>query len=346
MKKLRLIQCGVGGFGHSWLKDVTGKSADFEVVAIVDVSPENLAKAAADAGIPTERQFATLEAALAAVSADAVLSVTPPPIHVEHARVALAHGLHFMTEKPFADSIEHAREMIRLAGESKRQLLVSQNYRYSPFISRAKQLLAEKTVGNFGHGHIDFYIPADFTGTYREKMEFPLLVDMAIHHLDLIRYVTGRNIVKVTTLSLKPEWSWYAHDSCLKMLLELEDGAAFSYSGDWSGIGRPTRWSGNWRLQCASGSIHIENDEVLIGRCEKWANNPTVENVELPKLEFTERTASLHLFAESIRSGQPCELDGSDNIWSFGAVIAGVESARTGLPVDVRRVVNSLERAK
>ena len=224
---------------------------------------------------------------------------------------------------------------------SGRQLLVSQNYRYRPVISRAKQLLADKAAGDFGHGHIDFYIPADFTGTFREKMEFPLLVDMAIHHLDLIRHVTGRNIVKVTTLSIRPGWSWYEDDSGLKMLLELEDGTAFSYSGDWSAKGRVTSWSGSWRLQCADGSIHLENDEIEIARCDRWSKNPTSEKIELPALEFSERAATLHHFAESIRSGQPAELDGSNNIWSFGAVIAGVESARTGLPVDVRKVINS-----
>jgi predicted dehydrogenase len=339
MKKLRLIQCGVGGFGRGWLSEVTSKSADFEVVAIVDILPENLTVAGDEVGIPAGRRFPTLEAALAAVEADAVLSVTPPAIHVQHARLAFGRGLHFMCEKPFADTVEHAQEMLRLAAQCKRRLLISQNYRYRPVISRARQLLAEKIVGPFGHGHIDFYIPADFTGTYREKMDFPLLVDMAIHHMDLIRYVTGRNIVKVTTLSFQPAWSWYAHDAGLKMLLQLEDGTVFSYSGDWSAKGRPTSWSGTWRLQGAEGSLHLENDELQVARCERWANNPTSEKIELPALEFSERAATLHHFSDAIQSGQPSELDGADNLWSFGAVMAGIESARTGQAVDVRKLI-------
>jgi predicted dehydrogenase len=336
MEKLRLIHCGVGGFGRSWLTEVSGKSADFDIVALVDISPDNLARAGAEAGIPAGLQFLTLDAALQAVSADALLSVTPPPIHIQHARVGFARGLHVMTEKPLADTLEHAQEMLRLAKAAQRRLLVSQNYRYRPCIQRVKQLLAEKAAGDFGHGHIDFYIPADFTGTYREKMEFPLLIDMAIHHLDLIRYVTGRNIVKVTTLSFNPAWSWYAHDAGLKMLLELEEGARFSYSGDWSGKGRTTSWNGTWRLQCAEGSIHLENDELQVARCKRWGKEPTSEKIVLPKLELEDRAATLHQFAEAIRSGQPAELDGSGNIWSFAAVIAGMESARSGQPVAIR----------
>jgi predicted dehydrogenase len=339
MSKLRLIQCGMGGWGHSWLKDVCAVSPDFEIAAIVDISREHLDKAGTDSAIPPGRRFSDLASALASVEADAVLSVTPPPVHIEDARLAFARGLHFMTEKPFADTIDHAREMLRLARDSGRQLLISQNYRYQPFLQLVRQLITDRVVGSLGHGHIDFYAAADLKGTFREKMEFPLLIDLAIHHLDLIRFVTQRNIIKVTTLGFRPDWSWYAHQPGLKMLLELEDDVAFSYSGDWSARGRAMSYNGHWRLQCAEGSIHLENNEVEIVRSEKWGKNLTTERLTPVPLELTNRAATLHQFAESIQTGQPCEINGASNIWSFAAVVAGVESARTGLPVDVRKLV-------
>ena len=73
MNKIRLIQCGVGGFGFGWLKDHTSLSPDFELVGIVDILPANLEKAAELCGLSPERQFASLESALANVEADAVL---------------------------------------------------------------------------------------------------------------------------------------------------------------------------------------------------------------------------------------------------------------------------------
>ena len=87
---------------------------------------------------------------------------------------------------------------------------------------------------------------------------------MAIHHVDLIRAVTGRNITRVTATGFNPPWSWYEHDAGLKMLLELEGGVPFSYSGDWSALGRSTAWNGTWRVQCAEGSIHLENDLITL----------------------------------------------------------------------------------
>jgi predicted dehydrogenase len=324
--------------GGAW-SGPASKSPDFDLIAIVDIAQEPLDKTGEAVGIPPERRFKSLEAAVAAVKADAIVTVTPPVIHAPHTRLAMEAGLHVLTEKPLADNLENARDMVRLAQKSGKQLLVAQNYRYRACTQKLKQLIADQQLGEFGHGHIDFYIPADFTGTFRETMEFPLLVDMAIHHLDLIRAVTGRSIVKVTAHTFNPPWSWYKHHAGLKMLLELEGGIPFSYSGDWSAKGKFTSWNGDWRLQCADGSIHMENDKITLARCEKWNKDLTTEPVEIPAIESKEQAALLHHFANAIRTGKPGETSGADNLHSFGAVIAGVLSAREGRTVNVAELI-------
>jgi predicted dehydrogenase len=340
MNKLRLIQCGVGGMGDAWIQGATTKSPDFDLVAIVDVVPQNLEKIGEQIGLAQDKRFASLENALEAVEADAVLTVTPPPVHVQHARLTFAKGLHLLTEKPMGASMEDALEMARLARESKRQLVVSQNYRYSAMMQKLADLMEEKPVGEFGHGHMDFYIPADFTGSFREDMEHVLLVDMAIHHLDLIRAVTKRDIARVTAHSFRPAWSWYKGESALKMLLELEGGGEFSYSGDWSGKGRATSWSGNWRLQCENGSIQCELDKISIARSERWGKEEQSETVEIPSASLTGQAATLSLFAQAIRSGVPAPISGEDNLKSFGAVMAGVKSAQEKRAVSIDEMLN------
>ena len=341
--KLRLIQCGAGGMGKAWWEPVVSKSPDFELVAMVDIVERPLREAAEKLGLPDERLFKSLEAALERTPADAVLTVTPPVVHVEHARLAFSRGLHVLTEKPIGHDLPNAQLMVELARKAKRQLLVAQNYRYSSPMQRLKTLLAERPVGAFGHGHIDFYIPADFTGSFRETMEYPLLVDMAIHHLDLIRAVTGRNITRVTAQTFKPGWSWYQHHPGLKMLLELDGGIPFSYSGDWSARGRATSWNGNWRLQCAEGSIHLDDNKIAVARSDRWNKNPTSDLIEIPDLPLSGQAALLARFAESIRSGAPAETNGQDNLWSFAAVRAGVLSAREGRAVNVAQILEWTE---
>jgi predicted dehydrogenase len=341
MSKLRLLQCGAGGMGRAWWNGPVRDSPDFELAALVDIVEAPLHEAADALGLPRDRRFASLEAALERVDADAVLTVTPPVVHVEHAQLAFARGLHLLTEKPIAHDLPSAKLMVELARKAGKQLVVAQNYRYSPAVQRLIALVSQRPLGELGHGHIDFYIPADFTGTFRQTMQFPLLVDMAIHHIDLIRAVTGRNIARVTAHTFNPAWSWYEHHAGLKMLLELEGGIPFSYSGDWSAKGRSTTWNGTWRLQCADGSIQLENDTITLARCERWSKNPSQEPIEIPPLERAGQSALLHRFAQAIRTGAAAETSGSDNLWSFRAVMAGVISAREGRAVDVGEIVES-----
>jgi predicted dehydrogenase len=341
MQKLRLIQAGMGGMGRTWWKSVVRGSPDFDLVAIVDVVDEPLNQAGDELGISSDRRFKSLESALDQVEADAVLTVTPPTVHVEHAKLTFSHGLHLLTEKPIAHDLASAKNMVELARQTGRQLLVAQNYRYSAPMQAMKKLFDEKPLGEFGHGHIDFYIPADFPGTFRETMEFPLLVDMAIHHLDLIRFITGRNIARVTAQTFKPSWSWFEHHPGLKMLMELDGEIPFSYSGDWTARGRPTTWNGSWRLQFAEGSIHVEDDQITLARCDKWSKNISLQSIEIAQPDLTGQAALLSRFAQAIREGKPAETSGEDNLWSFAAVMAGVESAKERREIDVLHLLRS-----
>ena len=341
--KLRLIQCGLGGMGKAWRDNATSVSPDFDVVAVVDPNEAALAAGGEQLRVPPERRFADLRAAIAAVPADAVLTVTPPVVHVEHAELAFARGLHLLTEKPIAHDLANAKRMVRLAAAAGRQLVVAQNYRYSAAMAALRRVVADAPVGAVGHGHLDFYIAADFSGTFREAMEFPLLVDMAIHHLDLIRAVTAKNIARVTAMSFRPQWSWYRHEPGLKMLLELEDGTPFSYSGDWSALGRQTAWNGAWRLQCAAGSVHVDKDQIVVGRCDRWGKNFHEAPLPVPPAALNGQAALLAAFARAIRTGEPAPTSGADNLWSFGAVMAGVASARGGRTVDVATLLGQGE---
>jgi predicted dehydrogenase len=334
MPKLRLIQAGVGGHGKSWVS-ATLTHPDIDLVAIADVNPAALAATE----VPREKHFASLEEAMTKVQADAILTVTPPAVHIEHARLAFDRELHVMTEKPIADSVENAKLMVQLAKKANRQLVVTQNYRYMKGPRRLKKLIADRPLGEIGHGHIDFYIAGDFRGTFRQTMPYPLLIDMAIHHLDLLRSLTGRNIVRVMAHSFQPTWSWYTGDSGLKMFLELEGGVKFSYSGDWAAFGKQTPWGGSWRIQCDRGSIQWEGDNLSLGHGDYWGQNQRIEPVTIEDDVQTPQQLMLSEFAAAIREGRAAETSGEDNLWSFCAVMAGVKSAQEGRAVEVAELL-------
>lgn len=338
--RFRLILAGVGGHGATWARHVIPRSPHFSLVALADPNPAALAAAGDATGVPGEARFADLAEAVRTVPADAVLTSAPPQVHLDHARVAFDAGLHLMTEKPIAGSIEEAKEMVRRAEAAGRQLVVSQNYRYNPRAATLRRLVSDGAVGPLGHGHIDFYIPADFTGSFRESMRHVLLVDMAIHHLDLLRHITGRNIIDVSAVTFRPAWSWYQHNPALRLILRMEADAVVSYSGDWSARGRNTGWSGTWRLQCADGSLHWERDAVWIARSSRGFNDDVAEQpIDCPSGGPESFDATLATFAEAIRTGRPAPTSGRDNLQSFGAVVAAVRSAEQGRVVSLDEVL-------
>lgn len=337
--KLQLIQAGVGGMGRTWWKNAVAHSPDFEVAALVDIADEPLREAGDALGVPEFRRYKDLATALGETRADALLTVTPPLIHSVHARLAFDHGLHVLTEKPIADTLDNAQKMVAWARAADRQLVVAQNYRFSPGARKLRDLVRDAPLGALGHGHLDFYIPGDFAKTFRGTMQFPLLVDMAIHHLDLVRAVAGRNITQVTARSFRPAWSWYQHDPGLKLLMELEGNLPFSYSGDWSAFGRPTTWNGSWRLQCEKGNIAWEDDKLALHRSEFWGGHHTTENVDLPTLPLTAQPKLLADFADAIRTHTPAETSGQDNLHSFATVMAAVRSAKEQRAVPVAELL-------
>ena len=96
-EKLRLIQCGMGGMGKAWRDNVTSptspsRSPDFEVVAVVDIDEHALDEAGDQMRLLGDRRFTDLGDAITSIEADAVLTVTPPAVHIEHAKLAFANG--------------------------------------------------------------------------------------------------------------------------------------------------------------------------------------------------------------------------------------------------------------
>jgi predicted dehydrogenase len=78
---------------------------------------------------------------------DAVVVTSPHTLHYEHARLALAQGLHVLCEKPMCTRADHARALVRLAQEKGLHLLVPYGWHYKPFIQEAKRWMDRGAVG-------------------------------------------------------------------------------------------------------------------------------------------------------------------------------------------------------
>jgi predicted dehydrogenase len=356
---VRIIHVGLGGWGGSWARVALPAVSEVEVVGIADPSAPTLEAVRKDLGLPETAAFPSLTAALAGVEADAVVITAPAVTHVPLALEALDAGKHVLVEKPFANSAVEAAEAVHRAEERGLVLQVSQNYRFYPAPRVTKDLLAAGTLGELSAINIDFRQwdnDAAFEDNPHYRFPHAMINDMAIHHLDLLRMVTGKDAVRVFAKATWPSFSKYQDEAVASMLIEMEDGLVVSYRGSWLSRAEQTPWAGEWSIQGEDGEIRftsrgsepgdVSSDRVTVRRtggstaggstaAASTAGAPTVESVELPTAEHHDRQGGLQAFARAVEGGPTPETSGRDNLRSLALMEAATRSAASGMPEDV-----------
>ena len=334
-----MIQVGVGAWGASWASEVA-TSAHWELAALADADAARLESVADKIGLEPALRFPSLSTALGAVEADAVLVVAPPAVHGPLALEALEAGMHCLVEKPLSPSIGEARELVKRAEEAGRALMAGQNYRFGRGYRTVQGLASEGAIGRVEAIHVDFRRSPVFHG-FRLEMEEPLLVDMAVHHLDQARGLLAGRPAEVRALSFNPSWSPFAGNAAALVEVVADDGAIVSYSGTWAGRGPETTWDGDWFLQGELGALSWSGDEVRSfsasparrGRVARKLGRGDGERRPLVPLAETGRAGVLAELASAIREGREPEASGRDNLETLALVFGAVESAASGRPV-------------
>lgn len=326
----RIIQVGVGSMGATWT-DVVAASDRWHAAAYVDVNRKQLNMAAGRHKMPKTRCYRDLKKALNEVEADALLDVTPQQFRKEVCQAAFDKGLHVLSEKPLADSLRNAKAIVNHADKSKRIFMVAQNYRYQPGPQTVRRFIASGKLGDIGYAGINYHTGPHFGG-YREEMAYPLLLDMSIHHFDLVRMIFNADVKAVQAKSVDAPWNWNQGDATVLAQLELTNGAAVNYFASWVSQGGWTCWNGDWRIVGSKGTLFWEND-VAVRFSQKASNS---RKVPLGKMKKTHQAHLLDAFADALDSGEEPETSGRRNLNSLAATYAAVKAARSGKRIMVR----------
>ena len=338
---LRVVLVGLGGWGRDWATNVLPRVAAVTTVAWVEADPTALATARRALRLPAAACFPSLAAALAATEAEAVLATVPLPAHVPVALEALAAGKHVLVEKPFAPSVVEARRAVKAAEARGLVLMVSQNYRFFPAPRAVAALVAGGELGPVGAVHVDFRRDVTAaTGSARHRaLADPLLVDMAIHHFDLMRLLLGQEPTLVSCQTWTPPWSPFAGDAAGAATVAFAGGAVATWRGSWVSPGPSTLWAGEWRVECAGGEVAWTSRDERGGtgadRAVVRPRGGPARELALPPVEPHGRAGVLAAFAAAVRAGAAPESSGRDNLGSLALVEAAVASAATGRAVPV-----------
>jgi len=322
---IRLIQAGAGGFGWSWT-DIVRRNPNVKLTALVDINEEILNKALSERGLPKDMGFTNLAEAIEKKPADALLIVTPPATHKELAEIALKAGLNVLSEKPLSDNMADAKYMAKLAREKGKILMVSQNYRFSRMARTLRKVVEE--LEGLSYVQISFHKAPHFGG-FRDKMPYPLLIDMSIHHFDLLRYITASDPVRITAFSWRPDWSWFEGDPCLFAFIEMNKSIKAGYFGSWVSSGAETQWDGVWRIQGKDTAI-LWNEEGIFR-----AEGDNVSQIEPLNIPLEGRDLVLEEFRKAVEEGREPECNGFDNLKSLVMVFASLDSIKSGQSVEI-----------
>lgn len=152
MNKKHEVQIGIIGAGMIGVDHIRGFRVipRCSVIAVADPNEEHLIKATSDFSI--SYSFSDYKDLLKLEELDGVIICAPPFVHEEIAVNALAAGKHVLCEKPLAISSASAARIAKRAKKSGKILAsCSGRYRFSPTITKAKELIDSGELGEIYH---------------------------------------------------------------------------------------------------------------------------------------------------------------------------------------------------
>jgi predicted dehydrogenase len=336
VQPVRVVQVGIGDWGRDWAWRIIPAVPEVEAVGFVDPEPAAFDRLRRHMDVDASRCFTTLADAVDATRPDAAVITAGLAAHEPLTRAALTAGLHVLCEKPFTDDLACAKELVDLAAARDRTLMVSQNYRHFPAPRAVARLVEDSELGKLYEVAIDFRRndvspPKPSRRHHRDTQ--PLLLDMSIHHFDLMRLMLGREPLRLSCQATDPPWSGYAGPPAAFVSIDF-DGTLVSYRGSWISAGPQTPWAGHWTMEFERGQLwwtsRDEHDDVGVDRVVLRPRRGRPKALALPRLERTDRAGTLTEFARALQQGREPETSGRDNLKTLAITLAAVESAGRG----------------
>lgn len=337
MAKEKVVIVGAGGIMGAWMPGIAEEKV--QVVGVVDKFLPVAQKKIEEFGLSCAASD-DLKKTLADTQPDFVLNLTIPDAHFEVTSAAMKAGAHVISEKPMCATMQEARKLVKLSEETGKMFMVSQSRRWDANHDLTRRVLDSKQIGEITTLNCDFYLGCHFGG-FRDEMDSPLILDMAVHHFDLARYFSGLDAVAVYAHEFNPRGSWYKGDVAATCIFEMSNGAVFTYRGSWCSEGMHTSWNGDWRFIGEKGTVIMEKDQTIHGQVvakQNGAFNLPLKDVKVPaKREIKPGMhGALREMLQFLRKGTIPQTECHDNIKSLAMVLAAIESSQKRKRIEIK----------
>jgi len=337
-KKVKWGVIGAGGIADRRTIPGIMFAGNAELTAVMDVDTELAERIRAKYGV--KKAYDKVESLLADANVEAVYIASPVVCHKEQAIMAANAKKHVLLEKPLALTAAEADEIVGLY--KARGLLLASGFmmRFHACHRKMKQIVSEGKLGKVVscRAQLTCWFP-DMPGNWRQRLATSgggALMDMGVHCIDLVQYITGSKAVKVAGFSGTNTFNYEVEDSS-SSLLELENGA-YAYV------------DANFNIPDAAAKCRLE----IYGTRGSMLAEGTIGQVEGGKLDIVLSDDGLDYDAKQERVDvRPIEVDlefgnmYAKEIESFGrSVLSGAPLEVPGEDAaQVQRVIEAIYRS-
>jgi len=257
---------------------------------------------------------------------DALIIASPTAVHASNAIAAFQSGVHVYLEKPVAASMDDALAVVDACRESGKVGAIGHNFRFNPVFARLASLIRDGSIHNIRHFESEFVVPHPAESSWRRSAENGggALLDLATHHIDLVRFLSDSEI---TSVSATIE-SRVTDEDYVVLDLVLDSGCSARVTVAFGGafVDRIAVDAQSGRVEADRSRSHLLPFPSRLLHIAKKLRSPMNE----PSFE-----RSLELFVDSILSGREFHPNLDDGLASLEIALAARNSAASGLPISM-----------
>ncbi len=340
----RTAVIGVGSMGRNHVR-VYADMPEVELVAVVDADPA-LAEAVGKAShVPAYSDYREM---IERERPEAVSVVVPTSLHYPVAREVLELGCHVMVEKPIASTAGEAHDLVQTAGQLGLVLMVGHIERYNPAIVELKRRLDQNELGKI------FQVHARRLGPFPTRIQdVGVIMDLAPHDLDIMRYLTGREVTRVHAETKRILHA--TQDDMFVGLLRFEDGILGMLEINWL---TPTKIRelcvtgerGMFRVNYITQDLFFYENAATNGT--SWPTISLIRGVsegmiiQYPVKKKEPLRAELESFVACVRDGLPEKSNGRDAMVALELAAALMQASTDGQTNQVRYLVDLESKAQ
>lgn len=345
--KVRWGVIGAGGIADRRTIPGIMLAGNAELAAVMEINMDLAEKIRAkyNAG----RAYDNIDELLADPGIDAVYIASPVVCHKDQAIRAAKAGKHILLEKPVALTSQEGEEVKKVCEQEKVLVATGFMMRFHAYHQKMKEIVESGKLGKVVscRAQLTCWYP-DIPGNWRQQKSTSgggALMDMGVHCIDLIQYITGDKAKKVAAFTGTKTFGYDVEDSA-SLVFETDNGAYCYVDANFNIPDAAAKC--RLEIYGTRGSMLAEGtiSQVEGGRLEVFLSDESLgydaiqDRVDVSpvniEVEFGNMyTKEIEAFSDSVLTGRVIEVTVEDALQVQRVVEAAYESSCSGRIVKI-----------